>query len=158
MRGIIYYTLMSHQSPVSLYQRCLSSIDDIRLVGATLLGAIGIVVGIYLPWLQANPAREVIRLVYLPGMSSGLEVDVTLVLLLLITVSVAMGIRQGYSQFTAMVLILTGLSAIALPSYLLLDIYAVYGSDFIPHIGSLLTILGGTVLLVTGIAVFINRL
>ena len=158
MRGIIYYTLMTHQSPVALFQRWESSIDDIRLVGATLLGAISIVVGIYLPWLQSNPAREVIRHVYLPGMSSGLEFDVTLALLLLIAVSVAMSILVGYSQFTAMIFVLTGLSSIALPSYLLLDIYAVYGGDFIPQIGSLLTILGGTVVLVTGIAVFINKL
>ncbi|MCU4753333.1 hypothetical protein OB919_15325 [Halobacteria archaeon AArc-curdl1] len=127
-------------------------------MASTLIGAIGVIVGVYLPWVNVDPAREVIRLVYLPGMSSGLEVDVTAVLLLLIAVSVAASVLLGRSRFTGTVLLLAGMGSIVLPAYLLLDIYVVYGGEFIPHIGSLLTIFGGTVLLITGITVLVDKL
>ena len=139
---------MNHQAAPSRLERCLSAIVDDWLVVATTLGGIGIVVGVFLPWIRPDPAREVIRFVYMPGMSSGLEVNLTFVLLLLIVVSVATSVLQGRSRFTSGVLVLTGLSSIALPAYYLIDIYIVYSGEFIPHIGSLLTILAGTVLFI----------
>ena len=123
---------MVHQVSASRLQRYLLTIDDSWLVVSTLFGAIGVLVGVYLPWLQVDPAREVNRLVYLPGMSSGLEVDVTLVLLLLVAVSVATSVLRGRSRFTGGVLVLTGLSSIALPAYLVTSIYLGYGGEFIP--------------------------
>lgn len=147
---------MAHGSSVSLRQRSPSGSGDLRLALATLLGAGAIAVGAVLPWLQSNPARELTRFVYLPGMASGLEVDVTLGLLLVVAVSVALSVRHGRTRPTGAVVVLAGESAIALPSYVLLDSYTAFGGDFIPHVGSLLTILGGITLLGTGIAVFVN--
>ena len=149
---------MTHQASASRLQRRLSAIDDSWLVISTLLGAIGVVVGVYLPWLQVDPAREVNRLVYLPGMSSGHEVDVTLVLFLFITVSLATSVLRVRSRFTGVFLLFTGLCTIGLPAYLLIDIYVGYGGEFLPHVCSLLTIFGGTVLLITGIVVLVDKL
>ncbi|WP_254863918.1 hypothetical protein [Halovivax gelatinilyticus] len=144
---------MSDQSLTTGVHRSLSSIGDTPLVVATLVGAIGLLVGLSLPWLQPDPARETIRLVYIPGMDAGFEVDATLVLLLLVAASVAAGLLRGRSRLTGAALVLTGVATIALPTYLLVDIYLAYGGEFIPDIGSFVTIASGLILLVTGLIV-----
>ena len=115
----------------------------------TLIGAALVAVGTYLPWLQWNPERSWGGRRISPFVTdAGIGIP-HLLFLLPLGVIVAVFIIRGDTRRWAMASVIAGLWTVILPGIVVYGEY-LEGWMYIPDIGMGLTVLGGSLLLLTG--------
>lgn len=118
----------------------------------TLVGALAVGVGTWLPWIVHAPGREMVIQIYVPGMEWGLAApDYVVLTVLVVGLAVAAGTRQdhrgGYATAAT-----GGLIAAVTVGYLVATLSgggATFGA-FVPGPGAVLTVIGGLVLVEAG--------
>lgn len=115
----------------------------------TLIGAALVSVGTYLPWLQWNPERSWGgRLIPHALTEAGIGLS-NLLFLLPLGIVVAVFSIRGTTRRWAVASILVGLWTVLLPGIAVYNEYT-DGWMYIPDMGSGMTVLGGSLLIITG--------
>lgn len=126
-----------------------------RDAAVTVVGAILVAVGAYLPWLRANPTYESTGLDLVPSlMTPGIEM-IHAALLFPAGVALAAVLARGPTRGWALASLVTGLWVVLFAVLVFGAQYTARGLRFIPEFGWLVTVCGGLLLaFVGGLALF----